>query len=413
MKNVITLLILLIASLMVAQPCSNLIISEILFEGRIQSVTGGNEENLNFVLELFNPTQKDIDLDAYEIILLNIENESSLKLDGIIESGETFVISSPNEESQYESNLISENLNFLTTDILSLVHNNKVIDQFGQLGLSETWESIDFSALLENPESVSFLNINTKSLEFLDIRRNKSIKEGNTEFESSDFLEEWFLYPAQDVTNIGQYFCSCTDPIAYWDKVDNFTSISQFRPEKELDETRGSQTRLFIDAAVEWVDATFRVENHTQDVTCLIWDGGNKHEYLPLDDEASEFDYGFSFPQTAIINEIDVPVGTNTIFLNEFSWAVQDFFPEGFEGYGFDLKCAHAGSIIDDPDRDIMDLRIVPGTSSTNEVFAKDVKIYPTVTNSILNIELKENEPAKIFIYNLMGRKLYVDNIKG
>ena len=150
MKKVLKGLILTILCLGVSS-CSNkenITKTDVIFS---EIVEGSSE---NRALELYNKSDKDVDLSKYSIDIQLMSGIKTINLEGILPSKTTYVISytNSNEELKNKSDLVTENLMFNGSQPLQLKKGNKVVDVLG------TFDTVyDFNKNITLTRKVEFL----------------------------------------------------------------------------------------------------------------------------------------------------------------------------------------------------------------------------------------------------------------
>jgi endonuclease YncB( thermonuclease family) len=136
MKKIIVIFILLI-SMITLHACQtetpNIVISKV-FDATSMS---------NNVIELYNPSEEDIDLSKVEIRVYNNGStteggDHAIQLHGTLESGAYYALTGNNPSSEEVESLADhkhdENLPFNGNDVIELFYSNQKVDQFGLLG---------------------------------------------------------------------------------------------------------------------------------------------------------------------------------------------------------------------------------------------------------------------------------------
>jgi hypothetical protein len=208
------------------QPCTDLFFSELTFGKN----PNGQIWDLNYAVEIFNPTTNNIDLSNYSLQLTNsIGSNTFITLSGTIAPHDVFVVSNSNADLNLQSlaDQLTSGLDFESTVILSLVRNGNVIDKIGQNG-PPTSGSIDITQLVLDPYNyLSTFHIDLNDYENIDIRRGLSVTMGNPTFNSAtDIIGKWSYHINADRTNIGTHSSMCNKPAgkdAFWfDAPQNF-----------------------------------------------------------------------------------------------------------------------------------------------------------------------------------------------
>ena len=207
----------------VLEDCSDLFISEIIFENPIYDNSGLQTANMltavdhNNVIELYNPTQDTIDLAEYAIVLTPENNGTPVTqtLSGSINPKQTALVSNFNSNTSITSvaQVVSSLIEFQGKVQIELVKNSTdVKDRIGQTGVSQA-VLLDLDELLNNPVYLNGEQIDLTSIQNFGIRRNPNVKKGNLTFDPDALLGEWGVFPNTALDNLGQYTCVCSGPI--------------------------------------------------------------------------------------------------------------------------------------------------------------------------------------------------------
>lgn len=172
-------------------PCSELMITEYV-EG-----TSNNK-----YIEIYNPTDQEINLDVYNLTKFNgknIDPTGNLTLTGIIAAYGTFLIENQNEDLNIDANLSTGSIvNFNGDDKVALRKADKIIDIIGIIG-----DSIEFA-------------------KDITLRRKSHIQNPNNQYDPN----EWDVYGINDVSNLNSHVSSCMGPISEIEVSGNSNIIS-------------------------------------------------------------------------------------------------------------------------------------------------------------------------------------------
>lgn len=227
-----------------SQPCSDLFISEVLFGMNITNEPIIESTTVNHAIEIYNPTNGDINLSNYKIELTTIDNlVVSIDLEGTLNSKKTFVVS--NAQSTIPilsvSDLVSLDLDFNDITVLKLVKNDTIVlDKIGNEGPSIHLSEVDLDSL-KYPDYAASININMGSLENIDLRRDALIREGQTVFVAGEMYTEWALYLGLEFSNLGIHECACAQPVLFFYGVDPYLP-EEYYPEGII--SRWCQVRI-------------------------------------------------------------------------------------------------------------------------------------------------------------------------
>jgi hypothetical protein len=398
MKNLILLLLaLFLESTAFGQPCSDLFVTEIVFE-KVGSNLQGNATYFNHSVEIFNPTDQAIDLEKYKIALVPEEGEKTfISLEGTIPAEGVFVISNAAAAPSIDAvtDLSSSVLYLKDKVALELTKNGTVIDVLGKQGLGATASTIDLEALLNDIDYVNSLQLNLRSIEHLVVRRKRHIKEGQPVFLNENLLKEWMIYPSFEISDLGEHTGACVAPMLYWG------NLNQVLWEKELWEPNGEDPGNF--PASEWASGTIILsEPLDEDLDFTLF--SNTFEYLAPDDEASFDDW----KSVDLVNEYTIEAGQTVYIFEQLAWAIVDFQLEQPEGFGIKVVSALNGVIISDPEQDLLDIRIVDHTSKTKEqvLIGKSISAFPIAATEYINLVSSDPELKieSVQIFSLEGR---------
>ena len=201
-------------SILYAQPCSDLYLSEIVAGKDTSNTITQSVVIDNFALELFNPTNTTIDLSIYHLeIADNNGNMTTIGLNDSILPQETYVIAKSGA-MPIITNLaddLTSLLDYNNRTTIKLFKNNTLIDIFGQSGLILP-DSIDIVQAIQNPGYyLSLLNIDLSSITGLTIRRNPIVQEDNPYFDSLAY--EWTVSYNNDVSDLDHHTGVCMDQV--------------------------------------------------------------------------------------------------------------------------------------------------------------------------------------------------------
>jgi len=410
MRNfTIVLLLVFVASIVHSQECSDLFISEVIFGVSTNNVE--NEENSkDYTVEIFNPTDGSLDLGQYSIDLVDEnDNTTSIRLQGILNSGDTHVISHSNSRNDIRllSNSLSENLDFNAKVSLQLVSGSTVIDKIGNEGISTPLSEIDLDRLQTDPNYVNEIVINLGSIRGIGLRRSVLARNGVTEFTIIQVLTDWSIYTSYTIDNLGIHVCTCLTPVLYFDDIDPTVLMNE--PEEE---TRESQ-EAFMPGVIKISEPFPPVPDDPITFELL----NVPHQYIdPFAFTAFEdVDYEANglAGQTLQISDYD---SGGYLFS---AWQVlSDDIGEEDEGTAFEIiNFSNGGTDVAlDNDRKLWEVLIYEEQNTSVHDIKTDIdlKIYPTLFDDNINVEFSNISESKlslksIEIYNVYG--MLVSNI--
>ena len=374
MKNFIFTLIFLTATLGIAngQGCNDLIVTEIVF-GNVGNSFSGEITQFNHSVEIFNPTDLPIDLANYNIELLPETGEKTvIELEGIVPPEGTFVISNvtANAGISTVSDVLDLLLSFEGKVAIQLSKTTgEVVDKVGRQGIQTSSTTIDFTALLNDPNYLNTLDINLGSIENLLIRRKRSVQKGKQEFENEDFLKEWVIYPNFAIDDLGNHINACLVPVLSWEGVSVFTQEDERLETDEFNPVFGS---------------IISTESLSDDVTIFIENVAS--EYVPGDPQANSFDFNTPIDPN---DDVVLDAGTSGVSL-ELLTTIADGIPEGDEGTGFqfDIVNANGTGATVEFNGDLFDIKIKELPTSTSEIgFSSKITVYPSIVSDKLSID--------------------------
>ena len=389
MKKLITITLgLLMVGIAYGQPCSDLLISEIIFGKQGSSLNGGSAELIfnNYSVELFNSTDNPIDLSEYKIELISLDSvKTEFSLDGFIGGKETFVLSNSSASIGVasETDTLTSFLDFENKILLQLTKNGDPIDVIGQEGIGAEVDNIDIDSLLNDPGYLQSLGLDLRSVENLTVRRRPGVQEGKTEFVESEILQDWIIYPHYFIEHLGEHLNVCTAAtieVRWEDVIGQGTS---FIEDQEANLTFFAQGG-FITGTVE-LNGTVN-----ENITMLA-------EPVPIPPIT-----GLADATQGVFEDFEVPDpfsnSNNEFIIQSFSSAdiqvpvcevFDDFDIEPNEGVAFRLNFGNTGSqtvFIGFPEEFWVSILNDDGTSTTDLNLQKQVRLFPTVSNDFINL---------------------------
>ncbi len=314
------------------------------------------------------------------------ENGSSteLVLNGIVPAKDVFVIS--NVGSNLGIISVSDALEaLLSFEGKVAIHLSKssgeLVDKVGKTGVAQDSEVIDLDALLNDPEYLNSFSINLGSIENLLIRRNTSVKSGNSDFSNNIFITEWIVLPNFEISDLGKHTSGCTSAVLGW------MNVSDISWEDNMDESLGAfpgtnNPTLYFSGEV---CLTLPLD---EDLNVTIFNV--QHRYtIDTDGPATQWvDYS-SLVESQ--NEHVIPAGETCLDWPELAWPILDFDSENPEGFGIRVLASKPGTqeSIVDPFREVIDFQIFENTLSTEDIstLTSQILTYPTIASNEINIE--------------------------
>jgi hypothetical protein len=200
--------------------CSDLFISELYIEKNPNLDSATQQErpfDLNYAVEIFNPTTNPIDLLQYSLELTMGTSVTTIPLSGSLNGGSVYVLANTNCDVnlQLMADSLSPYLDFGAATILTLKHNTDVIDKIGQDGVP-TADSFDFPQFLNDPYGyLSTKHIDLNDFQNVDMRRGMFVTYGDPNFtNATDIIGNWAYYPNTDRTDLGQHYGICNKALS-------------------------------------------------------------------------------------------------------------------------------------------------------------------------------------------------------
>jgi len=191
--------------------CENLFMSEITF-GKSQN---GNFWDLNYAVEIHNPTGNSINLSSYELLLTDLTLSTlSIPLSGILASGDVYVVSNDNADLNLQNlaDQLASGMDFSLYACLELRQSNVVLDKIGQKFNNNPNSSFDPVQFVQDPYGYMLnYDINLDDYENITLRRSYFDLQGDPIFSPavSAMLGHWSYHPNTDISDIGTHGCDC------------------------------------------------------------------------------------------------------------------------------------------------------------------------------------------------------------
>jgi hypothetical protein len=196
----------------VAQPasCSELFFSEILFS----KIPNGNNLDINYAIEIFNPTSTSINLSNYSLKLINNGGGfSSLALTGNLPAHACHVVtnSSCGAPLAALADALSSTVDLGINIELDLIKNGVIVDKIGE-GTSTVGSNtpFDYALFIADPYAyLATIDINLDDFVNIDIRRGHFVNAGEPNFTSQKLLGKWTYALNTDLSDIGKHHSVC------------------------------------------------------------------------------------------------------------------------------------------------------------------------------------------------------------
>lgn len=191
--------------------CENLFFSELTFGKN----PNGNFWDLNYAVEIYNPTGQTINLANYELLLTDISlNILSIPLVGNIAPGEVHVVSNADADLNLQSlaDQIVAGMNFELYACLELKQSGVVLDKIGQKFNNNGSNNFDPVQFIQDPYGyLSNYDINLDDYQSVDIRRSYFDRKGDPIFSpaANAIIGHWAFYLNGDRSNIGSFNNIC------------------------------------------------------------------------------------------------------------------------------------------------------------------------------------------------------------
>jgi hypothetical protein len=379
---------LLIVGTAYGQPCSDLLISEIIFGKQGSSLNGGSPELAfdNYSVELFNSTDTAIDLSAYKVELITTDSvKSEFSLYGTIGGKQTFVLSNPNASFGVASvtDTLTSFLDFEDKVLLQLTKNGVPVDVIGQQGIGDEIENINIDSLLNDPAYLQSLGLDLRSVENLTVRRRPGVQEGKTEFVVTEILQDWAIYPHFFIEDLGLHINVCTPnsiEVRWKDVINQGTS---FIEDQEANLTWVAQNGQFLKGTIE-LDGTV-------DEGITMFASPVQEPPLGSEQATQGFLEDFDVPDPFFNpnNEFEIPAFNSSDILVEVCEVFDDTTPENHETATFRIEYGNTGSqtvFIGFPEVFWVGIIDDDGTSTVDLYLQNKVTLFPTVSNDIINL---------------------------
>jgi hypothetical protein len=265
--------------------CNELFISEITFNKQLIAT---NNLQLNYAVEIYNPTNSNIDLSQYKVI---VEQKNGVNINiplntYNINPYSTFIVSNTNSDVQLSSiaDILSQDFRLDNGICLKLYNGYNVIDQVGESAISTL--SFDFAAYINDP--INYLlnfDINLDDINSFGLKRDFFVSKGKTNFETIDLNSEWRYVLNADWTDVGSHNSICSpqsgstvtfDNNAY--EVQKCCGLNKFQQEVFLNNTGNGNIKFKVFAVSNtssggW-SAVLRVQHDVTNSTCVSKDEG-------------------------------------------------------------------------------------------------------------------------------------------
>ncbi|MCD6176238.1 MAG: choice-of-anchor D domain-containing protein, partial [Candidatus Cloacimonetes bacterium] len=177
--------------------CAELIISEY-----VEGTSSGTSYRNNYI-EIYNPTDQDIDLTEYDLTKYtndNLDPTGSIPLTGIISGYDTFLIEDTTENLGIDADISSGSsvMDFNGNDKIVLRKNEETIDIIGIIG-----DNINFA-------------------EDITLRRKSFVQSPNNQYNEN----EWDTYGLEDLSNLKSHLSYCSGTIPEIEVLGNLNNIS-------------------------------------------------------------------------------------------------------------------------------------------------------------------------------------------
>lgn len=387
------------------EDCSDLFISEIVFDNPIANAKLSSVQEVDYknVIELYNPTQDNIDLSDYSLVLTPDNGSPIIQyLYGTINAEETALISNFNSNSDITSvaQVVSSLLDFNGKVKIELKKDGVIKDRIGQINPQNVEAvQIDIAELLNNPLYLNGQHVDLRSIESLNIRRASNVRKGSLVFDPQAVVSEWFVYPTTSLSDLGQHNSTCN--IAEVDGYNlvaiegvNMVSIESSEVTAEIKLRSGGASQLAEgygsnrDVYVDLVMDQNIPSSATPNADFVPNEQFNLH-YVAFPNSASNP----NLPVNLLSYDIMTVTDDNIVEGNENITFKVNVLPttQNFVYFTFD---AMEAVILDDDDPN------TPiGITSLEE---NSIDVYPTMTNGLLHIE-SEVEFTKGWISNDLG----------
>jgi len=399
---------LLIVGTAYGQPCSDLLISEIIFGKQGSSLNGGSPELAfdNYSVELFNSTDTPIDLSAYKVELITTDSvKTEFSLHGTIGGKETYVLSNPKASFGVASvtDTFTSFLDFEDKVLLQLTKNGVPVDVIGQQGIGDEIESINIDSLLNDPAYLQSLGLDLRSVENLTLRRRPGVQEGKTEFVVTEILKDWAIYPHFFIDHLGEHLNVCsagTIEVRWKDVINQGTS---FIEDLEFNLTWGAQNGQFLKGTIEL--------EGTVDEGITMFASPVQEPPLGSEQATQGFFGDFDVPDPLFNpnNEFEIPAFSSSNIQVEVCEVFDDSTPENHETATFRIEYGNTGSqtvFIGFPEVFWVGIIDDDGTSTVDLYLQNKVTLFPTVSNDIISLttEIPNLKFEGVYSFSVEGK---------
>jgi hypothetical protein len=190
--------------------CNELYLTEITI-GKAPNTN--NNFDLNYAIEIFNPTNGSINLSNYSIELsYAIGTVSNFPLNGTLASHDIYILGSSLADLNLQGLCDQLNINFDLGSAVSLElkKSGKIIDKFGIGGISVPI-NFDVSQFTADPFNyLATYHLDVNDFNNIDLQRSHLTYQGNPNFNAStDIIGEWEFHLNTDRSNLGSYKGPC------------------------------------------------------------------------------------------------------------------------------------------------------------------------------------------------------------
>jgi Secretion system C-terminal sorting domain len=384
--------------------CTDLFITELTFG---KNPEANNTFDLNYAIEIFNSSSSPVNLSNYSIDLTTPAGiVTSIPLSGTLASHDVYVVGNSNADLNLQGlcDQLSSNLDFELNVSLELKKGTTVLDKLG-IGGNTTPQNFDVAQLLADPYNYLLnFHLDLNDYHNIDIRRSMLAQHGFPNFNAStDILGQWWYTANVDRSDIGSYVGVCNKPLGM-DIVGYWTPYSVIDYPGYNNDFLDFNVNNSKNGILTSTGITFKHTELTSSTGDVCNDGSIINPPLTFD------------PSTNSVNALNTYCkGVDINYPNNGSNSGSKLIATGSSSIGVNcdfLLTTNTSSIQLDPasinHRTHVDHSVGIKSIVKNNLNAK---VYPTITNSYLNIDCKENISYSIF--NSLGQIILAANNQG
>lgn len=193
----------------VPSECSELFISELYFD---KDSISPSQIEINYAVEIFNPTGNAINLSNYSLNLTNSSNQTvNIPLSGTIAAKDVYLVCNANGDLPLTqlADALTPLLDFENNLVLELSNNAVVIDKIGE-GVSGVNLPFDILAFIADPAGyLASFHLDLNDYRSIDVRRGLFVTKGEPNFTTLGNAGNWYYRLNTDRSNLGTHLSNC------------------------------------------------------------------------------------------------------------------------------------------------------------------------------------------------------------